>query len=183
MIISALRLKNFHVSLFFLLYSVYFAVEKLLDFLKFVVVEFILRHDEHGHRTVVVVVGRLDIGLRVAEETYGGVELDTVVCLFGVGQLDLKNYLLGLLRQEVEEHGFTEALVAELFVDGEVLDVDEVVESPIGEDAYGVVAVFGYKEMKFAGTTVPETTEGGAFLLGERLFKQALRKVRMVAFC
>jgi hypothetical protein len=37
--------------------------------------------------------------------------------------------------------------------------------------------------MEFAGITLPETTEGRAFLFRKRLFKQLLRKVRMVAFC
>ena len=54
-----------------------------------------------------------------------------------MGVLYFEDYLLGLLREEIEEDGFAESLVAQVFVDGEVFDVDEVVEGPIGDPKGG----------------------------------------------
>ncbi len=87
----------------------------------------------------------------VAEEPHGGVELDAVFGGFVVWVFDFEDDLFGLLGEKVEEDGFAEALVAELFVDGEMLDVDKPGEGPVGEDSDGLVAIVigGDHKMEF----------------------------------
>ena len=96
-------------------------------------------------------IRRLDIFLWVDIEAHTGIEFYAVVGDFVVRAFHLEDNLLFLLGEEVEEDGFAKSLVAEFFVDGEMFNINKVVESPIGEDAYGFVAVVvgGDHEMKF----------------------------------
>ena len=83
--------------------------------------------------------------------------------------LHFEHHLLFLLREEVQKDGLAETLVAKVFVDGEVLDVDELVEGPVGEDADGFVAVVvgGDHEMKFVFVTILQLPERRSFFVGE----------------
>jgi hypothetical protein len=120
-------------------------------------------------------IGRLEIVERIGNKAHTGIELYSVFGHFVVGAFHLKDYLLGLLREEVEKDCLAEALVAEVFGNGKVLDIDKLVESPIGEDSDGVVAIIGIiggdHEMKFLFVTMLQLPERRSFFVGEGRFE------------
>ena len=119
------------------------AVQNIANFFKFFVVDFVFCHNYHGHSDLVAMVGGLQIVEGIGNQAHAAVELDAVFGHLVVGFFHFEHDLLFLLREEVEEDDFAEALVAQFLGDGEVLDVDKLVEGPVGEDSDGVVAIVG----------------------------------------
>ena len=73
------------------------------------------------------------------------------------------------MEETVKESTIFKEEMTKVFVDGEVLDVDELVEGPVGEDADGFVAVVvgGDHEMKFVFVTILQLPERRSFFVGE----------------
>lgn len=123
--------------------------------------------------------------LRVLVEPHRRIELNAVFGGFVVRKFDFANHLLRLLGEEIEEDDLAEALVAEVLIDGEMFDIDKIVESPIAQDTDGValfvaVAVGGHEEMEPGGVTVLERTKRRPLFLRKGVLEQILSEARMI---
>ena len=118
-------------------------------------------------------IGRLDIVVRVGIESHTFIEINTMLGSLVVCTFYFEYHLLFLLGEEIEKDSLAKPLVAEVFIDGEMLNVDEIVKCPIGEDAYWFVAVVvgGDHEMEFVFVTMLQLPERRSFFVGKSRLK------------